>query len=165
MADDPPPNDDFETAIICALGIESKAVEAVFDKVWNDDQTIVHPNDMNGYTIGRIGGRLVVLAWMHGIGKSKAISVACNLRFSFRRIKYVLVVGICGAIPTSTEEEDILLGDVVISTYLQKYDEGKQYPTGYLAGEKCAPDRETQPFLTKLKESNHSQKRLMTLFI
>ncbi|KAF2258375.1 purine and uridine phosphorylase [Lojkania enalia] len=170
MADDPlfdapPQNDQFETAILCALGFESSAVEQLFDEVWYDDQIKKHPKDRNTYTTGSIDERLVVLAWMHGIGKAKAASVAGDLRFSFDNIKHIFVVGVCGGLPKSTEDQDILLGDIIISTHLQKYDEGKQYPTGYLAGGKCNPDRETLPFLTKLKESSHTQERLLTLCV
>jgi len=163
MTDEPAPGrDEFHIAIICALGIEAKAVEALFSTTWSTRAMDKHPDDRNTYTCGRIGEHLVVLVWMPGIGKTKATSATAHLRFSFKQIKHILVVGICGGVPRMGDEE-ILLGDVIIGMHLQKYDEGKQYPTGYQAGGKCTPNQELRAFLSKLKDSDASQRELKQL--
>jgi len=74
------------------------------------------PGDTNTYTTGLIGRHNVVLAWIPGMGKGSAASVASSFRSSFEGIKLALVVGICGGVPNGTDDEkEILLGDVIIS--------------------------------------------------
>jgi nucleoside phosphorylase len=102
MANPSRPRDrrEFEIAIICALPIESDAVEALFDEFWEEDYTYEKaPGDPNTYTLGRIGYHNVVLAFMLGIGKGHSASVAASFRSSFVGIKQGLVVGICGGVP------------------------------------------------------------------
>src|SRR5437762_9820089 len=109
----PPPGQrkDFEIAVICALRIEADAVEALFDKFWEDDNYLYGkaPGDTNAYTTGTIGCHNVVLAHMPGIGKGTAASVASSFRSSFEGIKLGLVVGICGGVPTGTDDEKEIL--------------------------------------------------------
>ena len=50
------------------------------------------------------------------MGKGGAASVAATLQCSYGRIKLALVVRICGGVPIRTDGEEILLGDVIIST-------------------------------------------------
>ena len=129
MADRRRPRDrrEFEIAIICALPIESDAVEALFDEFWEDHTYGKAAGDTNTYTLGRIGHHDVVLAFMPGMGKGHSASVAAAFRSSFEGIKLGLVVGICGGVPREAEHgEEILLGDVVISTGLVQYDFGRQ---------------------------------------
>jgi nucleoside phosphorylase len=165
MSDDPPPppsRDDFEVAVICALGPEGAAVEALFDKVWHDAGNTIgrESSDKNTYTMGLIGRHYVVLIWMPDIGKINAARVAVHLLSSFTKIKLVLVVGICGGVPHKADGEEILLGDVIISTALKKYDSGRQYPNKYLPREAmCKPDSEIRSLLTKL-EASSSRNRL-----
>lgn len=78
------------------------------------------------YTTGSIDRHYVVLAHMPGMGKGGAASVAATLQCSFRRIKLALVVRICGEVPIRTDGEEILLGDVIISTGIVQYDFGRQ---------------------------------------
>lgn len=119
----------FEIAIICALPVESNAVEAMFDQKWQDkDDFGKASQDTNAYITGRIGRHNVVLACMPGMGGEASASVAASFRSSFPCIKLGLVVGICGAVPTNTaERENIMLGDVIISTGIIRYDFGRQF--------------------------------------
>jgi hypothetical protein len=80
----PPPHDrnDFEIAIICASGVESNAVVAVFDNIWGCPYQKA-PGDRNTYTTGRIGNHSVVLAFLPSMGKTSAASVAASMRSSF----------------------------------------------------------------------------------
>ncbi len=149
---------DFEIAVICALRKEFDAVEALFDEFWEDDDTYGKaPGDTNAYTTGRIGNHNVVLAFMPGMGKRNAASVAASFRSSFSGIRLGLVVGICGGVPTGTDhEEDILLGDVIISCGLVQYDFGRQLPNKFITKNTLydnlgRPNDEIRSFLAKMR--------------
>jgi len=65
---------------------------------------------------------------MPGMGYASAAAVASSLRASFPSIQLALVVGICGVVPIHPKtEQDIVLGDVVLSTAIVQYDFGRQY--------------------------------------
>jgi nucleoside phosphorylase len=160
MADPPPPGHrkDFEIAVICAMQLEADAVEALFDKFWEDDNRIYGkaPGDINAYTTGMIGCHNVVLAHMPSIGKASAANVASSFRSSFVGIKLGLVVGICGGVPNGTDDKEILLGDVVISTGLVEYDFGRQLPNGFIRKDTLGdnlgrPNAEIRALLAKLR--------------
>src|SRR5271168_5371394 len=88
---------EFEIALICALPIESDAVEASFDEFWEEDYTYGKaPGDPNTYTLGRIGNHNVVLAFMPGMGKGHSASVAASFCSNFGGVNLGLVIGICG---------------------------------------------------------------------
>jgi nucleoside phosphorylase len=126
---------DFEIAVICALRSEADAVEALFDSFWDEDGDRYGkaPGDTNAYTTGVIGRHNVVLAFMPDIGKGRAASVASSFRSSFERIRLALLVGVCGGVPCGTDdEEEILLGDVIISDGIIQYDFGRQLPDKFI---------------------------------
>jgi len=147
---------DFEIAIICALQLESDAVEALFDEFWEGEDYGKAVGDTNAYTLGRIGRHNVVLAHMHGMGKASAANVASCFRSSFPGIQLGLVVGICGAVPAGTDNKtEIVLGDVIISTGLVQYDFGRKFDHGFnrkdtLESNLGRPSTEIRALLTKL---------------
>jgi nucleoside phosphorylase len=126
----------FEIAIICALPLEANAVIALFDTHWEGEEEEEEEErygksqgDPNAYTTGAIDKHNVVVAHMPGMGKVAASGVAAGLRIRFPNIKLALVVGICGGVPYGPHlQQEIYLGDVVISQSLIQYDFGKQYP-------------------------------------
>jgi nucleoside phosphorylase len=124
----------FKVAIICALPLEAENVQFVFEKCWEDDnkQYGKAEGDQNAYSTGVIGRHNVVLAHMPGMGSTSASTVAAGLRSSFPGIQLALVVGICGVVPVHAKtQEEIVLGDIVISTAVIQYDFGRQYPNGF----------------------------------
>ncbi|KAF9887417.1 hypothetical protein FE257_010272 [Aspergillus nanangensis] len=154
----PTSRNDFGIAIICALALEADAVEALFDETYDRLERFYgkQPGDANSYINGRIGKHNVVLSYMPGMGKGGAASVASSLRVSYISIRLALVVGICGGAPSSLRNDDIFLGDVIISDTVIEYDFGKQYPGGYRrkTGVKetlSRPDREIRTLLNGLK--------------
>jgi nucleoside phosphorylase len=161
MTDPPRPSqrEDFEIAIICALPSEADAVEALFDKCWDDEGLRFGKaaGDRNAYSTGVIGCHNVVLAWMPGMGKGSAAIVAASCGFSFGGIKLALVVGICGGVPYGTDhEKEILLGDVIISDGLVEYDFGRKLPDKFLRKDtlkdnRGRPNTEIRALLAKLK--------------
>ncbi|KAJ4052196.1 hypothetical protein NW756_001630 [Fusarium oxysporum] len=96
----------FEIAIICALPLEADAVEALFDHHWDDEDPPFDKErgDPNAYSTGVIGRHNVVLAYMPGM------------------------VGVCGVVPFKLNEDEIVLGDVIISDGIIQYDFGRQLP-------------------------------------
>jgi nucleoside phosphorylase len=74
------------------------------------------PQDNNTYTLGRIGEHNVVIACLPAgqTGNNSAATVASQMRYSFMSIRFGLIVGIGGGVPS--EEHDIRLGDVVVSS-------------------------------------------------
>ncbi|KIW09738.1 hypothetical protein PV08_12022 [Exophiala spinifera] len=131
-----PPRDrrSFKVAIICALTLEAEKVRAVFDRCWEDEGKRYGKadGDRNTYTTGVMGKHNVVLAHMARMGSVNASAVATGLRSSFPSIQLALVVGICGVVPVHPNtHEEIVLGDIVISTSVIQYDFGRQYPNGF----------------------------------
>ncbi|KAK2813151.1 hypothetical protein FQN50_000828 [Emmonsiellopsis sp. PD_5] len=138
-----PPRDrsGFQVAIICALPIEATAINALFDKTYDERKYGKEPGDSNAYSMGTIGHHNVVLVHMPEAGKVAAASAAGMLSTSFRRIQLALVVGVCGGVPYGgyavremfdgdhyTDDDFIFLGDVVISEGLIQYDLGRRLP-------------------------------------
>lgn len=151
--------DSFDIAVICALRVEADAIEALIDEQWEFDPHESYgraPGDPNAYTTGRIGQHNIVLAFLPGIGKVESASVAAGFRSSFTNIKLGLVVGICGSVPFwGTPPEEIILGDVLISTGLIQCDFGRQYPDKFdmkhTHNERLGrASREVRAFLQKL---------------
>jgi nucleoside phosphorylase len=162
MASAPRPRDrcDFEIALICALSLEAECVYDVLDKIWDDKKYGKAPSDDNAYTLGVIGEHNVVLIHMPGMGTIRAAYAAANLKVSFPNIKLALVVGICGGMPYGIQNEEILLGDIVISKALIQYDFGKQYPQGFkrkadVLDTLGPPSEKILALLTKLEIRQH----------
>lgn len=157
----------FKVAIICALPLEAENVQSVFDKCWEDEgkQYGKAEGDQNAYTTGVIGRHNVVLAHMPGMGNTSASAVAAGLRSSFVGIQLALVVGICGVVPVhATTKDEIVLGDIIISTTVIQYDFGRQYLNGFERKNKVEDSLgrtspEIRAFVNKL-ETRPNRKRL-----
>ncbi|KAL4929887.1 5'-methylthioadenosine/S-adenosylhomocysteine nucleosidase family protein [Aspergillus undulatus] len=127
---------------ICALETEYVAARAFLDKRHSRPETL-SPNDNNHYTLGEIGGHQVVIAVSSDgeYGISSAAGVARSMVCSFPNIRFGLMVGIGGGVPT---KYDIRLGDIIVSSPrngrggLLQYDLGKElqgqpfHQTGFL---------------------------------
>ncbi|KAK6347132.1 hypothetical protein TWF696_007211 [Orbilia brochopaga] len=129
----PSSREEFEIAIICALPLEYDAVTYLVDEFWDEDGDWYGkaPDDQNHYTTGRIDRYNVVLALLPGMGKANAASVASHFRSSFRGLQLALLVGICGGVPFDANEEEILLGDVIVSGSVVEYDFGRRFPNEF----------------------------------
>lgn len=156
---------EFRIGIICALRIESDAVESVFDEIYEDDTIYGKAQgDTNSYTYGTIGQHDVVLAYIPGMGKRRSATVAASFRSSFPNMRLVLLVGICGGAATDPNGVEILLGDVIVSTGVVQYDFGRQLPDqalrkNTLRDNLASPNMEVQGLLSKL-EGLTGRKRL-----
>ena len=114
-------HEDYTVAWICALPLEAAASKAMLDKIHPElSQSI---GDDNAYTLGEISGHNIVLTCLpSGVyGTVSAATVTARMRITFPSIRFGLMVGIGGGVPST--KNDIRLGDVVVSK-----------PTGALGG-------------------------------
>jgi nucleoside phosphorylase len=94
------------------MGVELAPVMAMLDETHT---TLPTNRDQNVYTFGRIGEHNVVIAVMPEIGNNSAATVATQLLNDFSSIRFGLLVGIGGGVPGGDDDEDIRLGDIVVS--------------------------------------------------
>ncbi|CAI7569589.1 unnamed protein product [Penicillium manginii] len=106
-------HDDYTVAIICALPVEMAAVQAMLESRHSPLPT--PPSDHNAYSLGRIGAHNIVIACLPAgvYGTTSAAIVASSLLFTFPSIRFGLMVGIGGGVPSNVV--DIRLGDFVVS--------------------------------------------------
>src|SRR5271156_6262542 len=128
--------EDYNVGWVCALPIELAAAQEMLDEEHQDRPH--DPNDTNLYTFGCIGEHNVVLACLPAgrIGTNSAAAVALQMKSKFTAIRFGLMVGIGGGVPSA--ESDVRLGDVVVSQpYMEhggviQYDFGKTTPSGFM---------------------------------
>ncbi|KAI1178514.1 nucleoside phosphorylase domain-containing protein [Nemania sp. FL0916] len=127
-------HDDYTVGILCALDFEADAVRYMMDA--EHVSLRMQPGDSNMYTLGELRGHNAVLACMpYQQGKGSAATVATDMSRSFPSIKWRLFVGIGGGVPS--DDNDIRLGDVVISTPedtfggVIQYDLGRRTVSGF----------------------------------
>ncbi|KAK6525820.1 hypothetical protein TWF281_010863 [Arthrobotrys megalospora] len=109
--------DDYVIGWISALPIESAAAVMMLDEEHSNLSNA--DGDSNIYKLGKIGAHNVVMACVNEAGGTPTSIVATNLMRSFRNVRYILMVGVGGGIPSS--EYQIRLGDVVVSEPTGKY--------------------------------------------
>ena len=151
-------HDDYNVGWICALPLEMAAAKTMVDEV--HPSLPQPPNDSNTYVLGRVGSHNVVIASLpSGIyGTTSAAIVGKQMLSTFQSIRFGLLVGIGGGVPTYT---DIRLGDIVvsqpndISPGVVQYDYGKTVISGRLqrTGARNLPPQELLTALSHV-ESN-----------
>src|SRR5690242_5572380 len=125
---------DYTVGWICALPTELAAAQEMLDE---EHEPILDHNDSVFYTLGRIYKHNVAITCLPGsIGTQSAATVAARMRSRFTNIRFGLMVGIGGGVPSI--ELDIRLGDVVVSHPYQQhggvvqYDFGKTMAKGHI---------------------------------
>lgn len=105
--------DDYTVGWICALPVEMAAVKLMLDAI--HPSLPRPPTDQNNYILGNIGDHNIVIASLPSgaYGNVSAATVAMQLLSSFHSIRFSLMVGIGGGVPSS--KADIRLGDIVVS--------------------------------------------------
>jgi nucleoside phosphorylase len=93
-------HNDYTVGWICALPLEMAAAKAMLDEVHED--LPVPPNDHNAYILGKIGNHNTVIACLPSgeYGISSTAAVAMQLLSSFHSIRFGLMVGIGGGVPS-----------------------------------------------------------------
>ncbi|KAL2811302.1 nucleoside phosphorylase domain-containing protein [Aspergillus granulosus] len=127
---------DYTVAWICALPLEMAAARAMLDRV--------HPSqpqpetDHNNYILGDIRSHNVVMACLpSGVyGITSAATVVAHTLTTFPSVRFALMVGIGGGVPSTNV--DVRLGDVIVSIPTAgsggviQYDYGKTLENGLL---------------------------------
>ncbi|RYO96334.1 hypothetical protein DL764_007492 [Monosporascus ibericus] len=101
--------DEVTVAIFCALSEESVALELSLD----EELECPTSNMKYLYTFGRIREHHIVIAQPNDIGTVNAGNLAVYVSHAFKNVRFALMVGIGGGIPS--EKNDIRLGDVAVS--------------------------------------------------
>lgn len=103
--------DDYTIGWISALAVESVAAAEMLEEEY--DPLPVASGDNNDYVLGRIGKHNVVMACINEAGGLAANIVARNIMTSFQNVRYILMVGIGGGIPS--KKYPVRLGDIAVS--------------------------------------------------
>ncbi|KAK2805464.1 hypothetical protein FQN51_000290 [Onygenales sp. PD_10] len=165
---DPKCRDDFPVGLTPSQ-IEFSAARYMFDE--EHEQLPRKDGDTNFYILGVLSGHNTVLASLPAgsQGTATAATVANNLRRSFPDIKFKLLVGIGGGVPS--EEDDIRLGDVVVSEPkgtlggVVEYDLGKQTTAGFQRkGFLCPIPSEWRSIVTNMKSNHRTKPNRVTEF-
>jgi nucleoside phosphorylase len=128
--------EDYTVGWVCALPVERAAAQAMLDEEHEDSPRTASDNDHNVYCLGSAAGHNVVIGCLPAgrIGTNSAAAVATQMQAAFKGIRFGLMVGIGGGVPTA--EADIRLGDVVVSQPqwsfggVVQYDFGRTTPNG-----------------------------------
>lgn len=121
-------HEDYTVGWICALPVELAAASELLDEEHGDISQGL--DDSNSYTLGCIGNHNVVVTCLPAgqIGTNPAATVATQMRLKFKSIRFGLMVGIGGGVPSP--ENDVRLGDVVISQPQSQHGGVVQYDMG-----------------------------------
>lgn len=127
---------DYTVGWICALPVEIAAARLMLDESHPPLPSL--PNDRNTYCFGRVGKHNVVIGTLPSgyCGTNSATIVAVQLLSSFQAVRFALMVGIGGGVPS--KNVDIRLGDIVVSKPTDtfggviQYDIGKKSSTGQI---------------------------------
>lgn len=127
--------EDYTVAWVCALPVELAAAREMLDE--EHEALGLDANDNNIYALGRVGQHNAVVACLPlgKTGTNSAVAVAVGMKSVFKSIRFGLMVGIGGGVPSV--EADIRLGDVVVSSPhkqhggVVQYDSGKATPSGF----------------------------------
>ena len=150
---------DFTVGWISALPIELAAAQEMLDEQYEDLPQAT--DDANIYTYGRIGQHNIVLACLPAgqTGTNSTAGIAIQMKSTFRAIRFGLMVGIGGGVPS--KDTDIRLGDIVVSQPgkghggVIQYDFGKSTPSGFKqTGFLNSPPRILLSAIAKLRASH-----------
>lgn len=128
--------EEYTIGWICALPVELAAAQEMLDE--EHDVLERDGNDENLYSLGSIQGHNVVIVCLPAgrIGNNPAAAVAVQMKATFKELRFGLMVGIGGGVPSA--DVDIRLGDVVVSQPdrnlggVVQYDLGKATPSGFV---------------------------------
>ncbi|KAJ5627818.1 Disease resistance protein [Penicillium lividum] len=120
--------DSYRVGWICPLEVEQIAAMEMLDE---EHQPLPQPSgDTNVYNLGSINNHNVVIAGLPRAGNCSAATVVTQMRMTFPNLKYSLLVGIGGGVPTITEHGMIRLGHVVVSEPTGIHSGAVQYDHG-----------------------------------
>jgi nucleoside phosphorylase len=128
-AKEPPslPPEQYTVGWICAIPTELIAARAMLDMV--HARIKAQPkHDENSYTLGSIGSHNVVITCLEKYGVVAAAVAAKSMQSTFPRLRFGLMVGLGGGIPS--QGNDIRLGDIAVSLPTEQGSGVVQYDLG-----------------------------------
>ncbi|KIL86291.1 hypothetical protein FAVG1_10689 [Fusarium avenaceum] len=164
--------EDYTVGWVCALPLEMAAAKGMLERV-HSNASQQDPADHNSYILGEIWGHNVVVACLPlGIyGTTSAATVANNMLRTFKSIRFGLMVGIGGGVPSV--ENDIRLGDIVVSKPtgtnggIIQYDRGKtlQQDGFYHTGSLNTPPQVILTALSRLQAEHFTEDSRVSAFL
>ncbi|PCG88329.1 hypothetical protein PENOC_111470 [Penicillium occitanis (nom. inval.)] len=121
-------HDDYTIAWICALPLEVAAARLMLNRTHTP---LSNPStDSNAYELGKLDDHYIVITCLPAgvYGTVAAANVVSRMRSTFPQLRYGLMVGIGGGVPN--KDNDIRLGDIVVSKPVGKYSGVIQYDYG-----------------------------------
>ncbi|KAM6538209.1 hypothetical protein FALCPG4_000090 [Fusarium falciforme] len=106
------PLEHYTIGWISALSEELGAARAMLDQE-HERLSHQHRNDENSYILGNIKQHNIVMPVLPEYGISSATSAVKSMVHTFLKLRFILMVGIGGGVPS--KKNDIRLGDVVVS--------------------------------------------------
>lgn len=159
---------EYTAGWIYALPVELAAAQEILDE--EHEGLPLDDLDPTRYTLGRIGSHNVVLACLPAghMGISPAAVSAARLISKFKSIRFGLMVGVGGGVPSA--ETDIRLGDVVVSQPFKQhggvvqYDFGKTGKDGHIirTGFLNTPPRVLLNAVSQLRANHYRNKSSLT---
>ncbi|KAK4889605.1 hypothetical protein LTR27_011589 [Elasticomyces elasticus] len=126
--DDTHTHEDYTVAWVCPLEVERVAAILMLDE---EHPRLSQPStDPNAYRLGSIYGLNVVIAGLPLAGNTFTASVVAHMMNTFPRLRFSLLVGIGGGVPTQPNEVFIRLGHVVVSNPEGQHSGAVQYDHG-----------------------------------
>jgi nucleoside phosphorylase len=119
--------EDYSAGWICAVPKELTAARAMLDSIHTPLEA-QPKHDENNYTLGSIGKHNIAITCLPEYGVVSAAVAAKSMQNTFPRLRFGLMVGIGGGIPS--DENDIRLGDIVVSLPMGEHGGVIQYDLG-----------------------------------
>lgn len=110
---------------------EYRAAVSILDERYDTASLVRGQGDRNHYTMGRVGEHNVAINVppAGSYGQLHASRIALDMKSTFPRMRFVLLVGIAGGVPLL--KHHIRLGDVVLGTKVVPYATGKETDNGF----------------------------------
>ncbi|KAG9559507.1 MFS general substrate transporter, partial [Aureobasidium melanogenum] len=121
-------HDDYTVAWICPLEVEQVAALEMLDE--EHQRLPQSENDHNAYNLGSVFNHNVVIAGLPTAGHCSAATVVAQMRNTYPRLRFGLLVGIGGGVPTDTDAGPIRLGHIVVSQPVGQHSGAVQYDHG-----------------------------------
>jgi nucleoside phosphorylase len=121
-------HEDYTVGWICPLEVEQIAALEMLDE--EHERLPQQVADRNVYSLGSISRHNVVIAGLHQPGNNPAATVVTQMRMTFPNLRFGLLVGIGGGVPTKTDKGMIRLGDVVVNKPVGEHSGAVQYDHG-----------------------------------